>query len=75
MFGRKKKKKALFGSRIQPSCSYCRRNNGVGQSLCALGLKLQDGKCKKFQYDPLMREPRPAPALRADQYSEEDFRL
>lgn len=76
MFGRKRKK-ALFGGEIQPDCAYCRRN-GAKQDCpprCTLGLSPKDGKCKKYEYDPLRREPRRAPPLRAGQYSEEDFKL
>ncbi len=74
MFGRKKKT-ALFGKTIAPNCQYCRHNAGKESPLCTLHLELKDGACKKFQYDPLMREPRTAPPLREGQYSEEDFKL
>lgn len=71
-----KKKKALFGADIEPSCSYCRHNGGKeGEVLCTVHCEMADGKCKKYQYDPLMREPRSAPPLRTAQYNEEDFKL
>lgn len=76
MFG-KKRKKALFGANIEPDCRYC-RHNGAKQGdepLCTLRLEAKEGKCKKYEYDPLMREPRSAPPLRSGQYSEEDFKL
>ncbi len=77
MFGRKKRKKSLFGGGIEPSCTYCRLNSGKpgGDPFCTLGLNRKDGKCKKYQYDPLMREPRSAPPLRENSYSEDDFKL
>lgn len=73
---RKKRKKALFGANIEPNCSYCRHNSGKeGKTLCSLRLEMKEGKCRKYWYDPLMREPRSTPPLRAAQYSEEDFKL
>ena len=75
MFGRKKKK-SLFGTEIEQSCDYCRRNGGrPGEGpICTLRLTPKKGKCKKYEYDPLMREPKKAPGLGGG-YSEEDFRL
>ncbi len=77
MFGKKKRKKSLFGAGIEPSCQYCRRNGGrQGKpALCTLHLEPKDGRCKKYEYDPLRREPRTAPSLRDDRYSQEDFKL
>ncbi len=76
MFG-KKRKKPLFGANIEPDCGYCRRNGAKqgDRPFCTLGLEPKAEKCKKYQYDPLRREPRPAPSLRADRYSKEDFKL
>lgn len=76
MFG-KKRKKALFGTSIEPDCKYC-RSNGAPQGdepLCMLKLAPKDGKCKKYCYDPLRREPRQAPPLRSESFTEEDFKL
>ena len=74
MFGRKKK--SLFGGGIEPSCAHCRHNGGTGgATVCSLRLEMKKGKCKKYRYDPLMREPRSAPDLRAARYSEDDFKL
>ncbi len=74
---RRKRKKALFGTEIEPRCEYCRRNGAKQgeQALCTLRLEPKNGACKKYEYDPLRREPRAAPLLRADRYSEEDFKL
>lgn len=75
MFWRKHKK-PLFGGTIEPSCSYCQHNGGNGtETMCTLRLEMREGKCKGYQYDPLMREPRPAPALKTAQFREEDFKL
>lgn len=72
MFGRKKKK-APFGTEITPKCSYC-RFGGKGENRCALKLSPEDaGKCRKYVYDPLKREPHAAPPLR--EYHAEDFEL
>lgn len=75
MFG-KKRKKPLFGADIEPSCAYCRHNGGKeGEILCALRLEMKNGACKKYCYDPLLREPRRSPDLRVSQFTEEDFKL
>ena len=74
----KKKKKPLFGGSIEPSCSYCQHNSGKqGDVVCALrqAPSPEGGACKKYQYDPLQREPRVAPSLRASQFRPEDFQL
>lgn len=75
MFGRKKKK-GLFGTQIEQSCAYCRRNGGKpGEPpICTLRLTPKKGKCKKYEYDPLMREPKAAPGLGGG-YTAEDFKL
>ncbi len=74
MFGRKKK--ALFGGDIEQSCAYCHRNGGKpgGPPICTLRLSPKKGKCKKYEYDPLMREPKTAPSLSGG-YDPEDFKL
>lgn len=73
----KKKKKALFGGGIEPDCRYCRHNGAQaeGRALCTLGLEMKNRKCKKYRYDPLMREPRSAPPICPEQFSEDDFKL
>ncbi len=76
MLFRKKKKRALFGGDIPPDCAYCQHNSGkAGQVLCSLRGTMTDGKCKQYHYDPLLREPREAPSLHTEQYSEDDFKL
>lgn len=75
MFG-KKRKQELFGSQIPLSCAYCRRSSTQpgAQPQCTLGLAPKDGKCKRYEYDPLMREPKKAPGV-AGGYRKEDFEL
>ena len=68
----------MFGGSIEPSCSYCQHNSGKqGEVVCALrqAPSPEGGACKKYQYDPLQREPRVAPSLRASQFRPEDFQL
>lgn len=76
MFGRKRKK-LLFGENIELDCRYCRHNGAAqGESpLCTIKLEVKNGKCKKYAYDPLRREPRVAPLLRSSGFSKEDFKL
>ena len=72
-----KRKKSLFGAGVELSCSYCLHNGAKhGEPpLCTLRLALKNGKCKKYEYVPLMREPRCAPPLHSGSYDEEDFKL
>ncbi len=73
----KKKKTPLFGGSIPPSCGYCCYNGcPEGQPVCTLRLvPEEEGKCRSYLYNPLMREPKPAPQLRAGAYQPEDFKL
>lgn len=68
-------KKSLFGNNITPSCTYCRyaAKNQNGTIYCHNGTMPEEGVCKKYQYDPLKREPMTAPNLPV--YSPEDFKL
>ena len=73
---RKKKQRPFFGGSVPPSCAYCQHNSGRGgEVVCALRQKPAEDACKKYRYDPLRREPKPAPSLRAGQYKPEDFQL
>lgn len=72
---RSKKKIPLFGQQIPQDCAYCYHNGGPsGQPICTLHLPRPEGPCRSYLYDPLMREPRPAPTLRTD-FDPEDFKL
>lgn len=67
-------KNKFFGRNISPDCSYCNRavrNNGV--IACQKNKQIIDGKCRSFDYDPLLRVPRTV-ALRGT-YTAEDFIL
>lgn len=76
MLFRKKSKSPLFGGNIPPDCAWCRHNSGKpGQVLCSLRCTMTDGRCRQYHYDPLLRDPRPAPSLHTEQFSEEDFKL
>lgn len=76
LFKRKKKEKARFGANIKPSCSYCAyRGKSDTPDICAAGQTPVDDACKKFLYNPLLREPATTPKLKTDTYSAEDFSL
>ena len=70
-------KKQLIGNGIEPKCAYCLHGTAAADGdtiLCVKkGVLEKDAGCKKFQYDPLKREPRQAPA--PQQFSAEDFSL
>ena len=52
------KKKKLFGNNIVPSCSYCSHSKHEGATqYCDANRTLKNGKCKKFNYNPIMRSP------------------
>ncbi len=74
MFG--KNKKLPFGKNIRPSCAYCKYGVDQGEKrLCSLHKEMKNGNCKKFSYDPLLREPHTAPTLSTDGFTSEDFKL
>lgn len=73
-----KKKQALpFGRSVPPDCSYCFHNGApAGEPICTLGRKPDSGgKCPKYLYNPLLREPRPAPNFDPSGFDPEDFKL
>jgi hypothetical protein len=50
----------LFSRLLDPSCSYCRfgRPIGGGEIACVKrGITSENGRCRKFKYDPLRRVP------------------
>lgn len=68
----------LFRKKIERSCVYCAFGTRLqdGQILCAKkGLKTENDKCRKFQYDPCKRIPVKAKALDFSKYEEADFSL
>ncbi len=66
---------ALYGSHIKPNCDYCSNNTTPDLSpTCAVNCEInEDGICKKFVYDPLMRTPKKRPALA--KFTKEDFEI
>ena len=68
-------RKKLFGERIPPRCEYCRfaaKSNG-GNLTCPYGAAAIDNTCKRYEYDPLRREPKSAPTL--PKFTADDFKL
>lgn len=67
-------KKKLFGNNIVPSCAYCEHSVSEGSAqFCKAHKTLKNGKCKKFKYNPIMREPKGMAPLK--NFSKEDFTL
>lgn len=74
MFGKKK----LFQEDIEPRCAYCAKGAPLeeGRILCAKkGVVRSEGRCGRFQYDPLKRVPPKPNLLNTSKLSPEDFRL
>ena len=67
-------KKQIFGKNIVPSCVYCEHSKTEGESqFCTVNRQLKNGKCKKFKYNPIMREPKGMAPLKS--FDKEDFTL
>lgn len=68
------KQKKLFGENVPPRCEYCRfsEKNIDGRAVCQYSAAANEA-CKKYEYDPLKREPRSAPVL--PRFSADDFKL
>lgn len=66
--------KKLFGNNIEPNCEYCDRYNKDGESyFCEAKKEIKNGKCRKFSYNPTLREPKGYAML--EKYSKEDFEI
>ena len=68
----------LFKKDIEPSCTYCRHGRPLGQNevgCVKLGVVSSNGKCKRFQYNPLARKPSKPPTLKTDMFDEDSFKL
>ncbi len=66
----------LFNKKIEPSCSYCRYGNKMGEEevICVKrGVVSSAGYCRKFSYDPLRREPPQPDVLPAAGFDSEDL--
>ncbi len=64
----------LFGKNIKPDCAYC-SFSGIGNGIigCQKSKVIKDGKCRSFQYDPLLRVP--ASVSISGQFTADDFKL
>lgn len=72
----RKKRKPLFGGEIPPDCAYCYHNGAAeGSPVCTLHKAPPAETCRAYLYNPLLREPRPAPPLRTGKFGPEDFKL
>lgn len=68
------KKVKFFGNNIPVSCEYCAHsqiNNGA--QFCTVNKVLKKGKCRKYVYNPIMREPKRRNTLK--KFKPEDFAL
>ncbi|MBQ4128418.1 MAG: hypothetical protein IJD68_01440 [Ruminococcus sp.] len=66
------RKVKLFGNNIEVSCDYCSHSKIVNDhQFCTVNRVLKKGKCKKFLYNPIMREPKRQKNLQ--KFSADDF--
>lgn len=68
----------LFREKVEPACCYCTYGFEIGVYInCTKKKKLMecDGKCRRFQYDPLKRVPSKPKALDFSKYEEYDYSL
>lgn len=64
----------LFGKNIVPDCSYCENSiSESGVAACKKNRSIKDGKCRSFDYNPLLREPKSVSILGS--YTAEDFKI
>ena len=67
----------LFGKKIDPQCEYCAKGKLTSDKtmvLCAHhGIMQKYHHCRKFEYNPLLREPKIAPLL--PQFSKDEFEI
>ena len=65
----------LFGNNIEPDCSYCSHciSDELGSRICVKNKYIENGKCRRFKYDPLLRKPFKPPVL--PKFDPEDFKL
>lgn len=66
--------KKLFGAHIKPNCAYCENSSSEnGISFCKKSRHIENNKCRKFRYNPLMRVP--LHTTFKSKYNEDDFRI
>jgi len=73
-----KKNKALYRAKdYDPSCELCRHGklspDGKSVLCCVRGVMRRTSLCKKYEYDPIKRQPKCAPAL--PEFDPEQFLL
>lgn len=75
--GRRIMKKLLYGNNIEKICKNCSHSKGrfsEGKVECDIkGSVSAESHCRKFDYDPMLRQPKKKPILQ--KMSEEDFKL
>lgn len=69
-FKKKKPQPQLFGTNIEPNCSYCALNLSEDDIVCQ---NYKDDVCSKYEYDPLKRKPQAKISLK--EYKKKDFSL
>ncbi len=68
----------LFDQNLEPSCSYCKYGNIIGEEeiICLKkGALTLPNSCRKFTYDPLKRIPAQKMLLDLDEFQKDDFEL
>lgn len=64
--------KELFGNNIIPNCVYCNNFQEDNEGFfCAKFKILKNNKCRKFDYNPLLRTPETQPPMM--NFKKEDF--
>lgn len=70
-------KHRLFGTRVEPACSYCKFGSPAADERTILcpknGVVAPYYACRKYRYDPLKRRPTPQNTL--PKYDQSDFEL
>ena len=67
-------KKKMFGNDIIPNCNYCKNFIVTPEeSYCEYSKTIKKDKCRKFEYNPLLRVPQTAPAMMT--FSKEDYEI
>lgn len=67
-------KKKIFGNNISPDCTYCKNMILDSDAMnCTKNKEIINGKCRKFDYNPLLRVPRDKPKMM--EFQMEDFVL
>ena len=68
----------LFRKNVEPSCSYCAHGASIDEVtvICVKkGIVKSWDKCRRFEYDPLKREPEAPSKPLTSGLSEEDFEI